>query len=171
MKSMWVRAALSAAGTAIALAVRPLWVPILLLFVMVTLDYVTGMISAALTRTLSSQRGWTGILKKLCYFIVICVGAGIDRLLALIADTVGIDAGLPLTVSLFVVSWLIINEAISILENLAVIGVPVPPFLRKLIDRLKVSVEQEAAKQEAAKPTTDADDGASGDADDAETDA
>ena len=156
MKPIWTRAALSAAGTAIALYVRPLWVPLGLLFIMVTLDYVTGMISAAVTRRLSSQRGFLGILKKLCYFIVVCVGAGIDRLLLLIADTVGLHLGLSLTVSVFVTSWLIINEAISVLENLALIGVPVPPFLGRLIRRLKVSVEQEAAK--TADETDDPDD-------------
>ena len=146
MKPIWNRAALSAAWTAVALAVRPLWVPLMLLFVMVTLDYVTGMICAAVTRRLSSRRGWVDILKKLCYFIVVCVGAGIDRLLTLIADTVGLEVGLSAAVSVFVTSWLIINEAISILENLAGIGVPVPPFLQAIIRRLKVSVEREAAK-------------------------
>ena len=113
-------------------------------------------ISAAVARRLSSQRGWMGILKKLCYFIVVCVGAGIDRLLVLIADAVGLHLPLSLTVSVFVTSWLIINEAISILENLAEIGVPVPPFLQALIRRLKVSVEQEADKA-AAEPTDDPD--------------
>ena len=147
MKPIWARTALSAAGTAIALCMRPLWVPLVLLLVMVALDYVTGMISAAITRRLSSQRGFLGILKKLCYFIVVCVGAGIDRLLALIADTVGLSLPVSLTVSVFVTSWLIINEAISVLENVAAIGVPVPPFLQRLIRRLKVSVEQEAAKR------------------------
>ena len=155
MKPIWTRAALSAVAAAIALNLQPLWVPLCLLFVMVTLDYITGMISAAVTRRLSSQRGFLGILKKLCYFIVVCVGAGIDRLLVLIADTVGLHLPVSLTVSVFVTSWLIINEAISILENLAAIGVPVPPFLHRLIRRLKVSVEQEAANQTAAE--TDAD--------------
>ena len=158
MKPILTRAALSAAWTAVALCVQPLWVPLVLLFVMVTLDYVTGMISAAVTRRLSSQRGWLGILKKLCYFIVVCVGAGIDRLLSLIAETVGIDLHGALTVSIFVISWLIINEAISILENVATIGVPVPPFLGRLIRRLKVSVEQEAEKSDASGEDAPSDD-------------
>ena len=41
-----------------------------------------------------------------------------------------------------VIVWLVINELISILENVAAIGGPVPGFLQKLIQRLKVSVEE-----------------------------
>ena len=155
MKPIWIRTVLSAAWSAIALYVQPLWVPLALLFIMVTLDYVTGMISAAVTRRLSSRRGFLGILKKLCYFIVVCVGAGIDRLLVLIGGAIGLHLPLTLTVSVFVTSWLIINEAISVLENVAGIGVPVPPFLQALIRRLKVSVEQEATKQTETDGETD----------------
>ena len=39
------------------------------------------------------------------------------------------------------VIWLVINELISILENVAALGAPVPGFLQSLIKRLKVSVE------------------------------
>ena len=42
---------------------------------------------------------------------------------------------------LLVVIWLIINELISILENLATIGVPLPTFLFKLVGRLKIVAE------------------------------
>ena len=38
--------------------------------------------------------------------------------------------------------WLIINEMISILENLSKLDVPIPVFLTKLIERLKISVDK-----------------------------
>ena len=159
MKPIWTRAALSAVWTAIALYAHHLRAPLVLLIVMVTLDYVTGMICATVTRRLSSERGWLGILKKVCYFAVVCVSIGMDRLFSLIAETVGLSYAPGLPISVFVTSWLVINEAISILENLALIGVPVPAFLKRLIRRLKVSVEQEAAGSEDEADTPDDPDG------------
>ena len=43
---------------------------------------------------------------------------------------------------LLVAVWLIINEMISILENLSKLGVPIPDFLTKVIQRLKNSAER-----------------------------
>ena len=37
--------------------------------------------------------------------------------------------------------WLVLNECISILENISEIGVPLPAFLMKLIEKLKKTVE------------------------------
>ena len=45
---------------------------------------------------------------------------------------------------MLVAVWLIINELISILENLTQIGVPMPAFLARLVRRLKISAEQAA---------------------------
>ena len=42
---------------------------------------------------------------------------------------------------LLVTVWLIFNECISILENVAEIGAPMPPFLVKLIGKLKKTTE------------------------------
>ncbi|NLK39237.1 MAG: phage holin family protein [Clostridiales bacterium] len=43
--------------------------------------------------------------------------------------------------------WLIINEILSVLENLSAIGVPMPAFLTKITGGLKVTIEN-AAKAE-----------------------
>ena len=44
--------------------------------------------------------------------------------------------------------WLVLNEIISILENLNDIGVPMPPFLMPLVNRLKVQVDKKQAFSE-----------------------
>ena len=44
--------------------------------------------------------------------------------------------------------WFMLNECISILENIASIGVPVPEFLLKLIKRLKQSTESKEEDEE-----------------------
>ena len=55
----------------------------------------------------------------------------------------GIDLHIKLFCGLLVAIWLIINELISILENLAAIGVPGFPRLSKLLKRLKNTVSEE----------------------------
>jgi phage-related holin len=47
-------------------------------------------------------------------------------------------------VACFVALWLICNEIISILENIADIGVDLPPFLLKIVKNLKSQVESKA---------------------------
>ena len=46
-------------------------------------------------------------------------------------------------IAAIVIVWLIINELISILENVAAIGAPVPEFLLKLIRKLKTVTEKQ----------------------------
>jgi len=52
-------------------------------------------------------------------------------------------------VAAIVIVWLIINELLSILENVAAIGGPVPAFLQKLLGRLKNAVEKKAEDENA----------------------
>ena len=54
------------------------------------------------------------------------------------------EIGIRFAVGLLVTFWLIVNELISILENVSEIGVPLPAFLQKLISRLKVNIEKKA---------------------------
>lgn len=49
---------------------------------------------------------------------------------------------------MIVTIWFIINELISVLENLAEIGIPLPKFLVSLIKRLKVVVENKTDEGE-----------------------
>ena len=60
----------------------------------------------------------------------------------------GIDLHIELFCGLLVTVWLIINELISILENVAALGGPVPVFLAKLLARLKNTVEKKAEGDE-----------------------
>lgn len=149
MKINTIKALLAVVWTGIAVYCRQLAVPVMMLFAVVAADYISGMVCAYLHRELSSKKGVAGILKKLCYFIVIGVGAGVDWLLHTAAEAFSFSYALPFAVGMLVTVWLIINELISILENLEKIGVPLPAFLGKLIARLKVSAEQVTKQTES----------------------
>ena len=144
---MAVFAAILAAGAAY---MRELIVPVIVLLCVMTADYITGMARAYITKTLSSRVGVKGIVKKLAYLFAVAVGIVVDWIIQSAADKAGVDLGGLYFVGLLVTIWLILNELISILENVAEIGAPVPGFLLKLIQRLKKTAE--ARGDEAVAP-------------------
>lgn len=118
-----------------------LMIPIIVLvFVMVT-DYITGMASAKKTGELSSRLGIMGIAKKVGYLALVAVGMVVDYLISSALLNVGIEIQINYCFAMIIVIWLIVNELISILENLGELGVPIPEFLRKSIHKIKDGVE------------------------------
>ena len=96
------------------------------LVVCMAVDYVTGVISAIKERRLSSKVGFVGILRKLTVFAVVVVAAQID-------EALGLDA----ICRTAAVAFYTANEGISVLENAAAIGLPVPQKLVDLLGQLK----------------------------------
>ena len=124
-------------------------VPLIMLLIAVSCDYVSGMIAAYSEGTLSSRKGKLGILKKLSYLIVIVAAALLDWILikglALIGQGVEIRT---FYLAAVVCIWLILNEILSILENLTRIGVPLPSFLAVIAKRLKQTTEKTYKEEE-----------------------
>lgn len=116
-------------------------VPIIVLFVAMIVDYVTGMVSAWHSSDLSSKKGIFGVIKKISYLGLVCVGMGVDWLIYSGLKSIGVSLGYTLLFGVLVAIWLIINELISILENLGQIGVPLPGFLLGVVKRLKHTTE------------------------------
>ena len=79
---------------------------------------------------------------RLGYMAMVAVGAAVDYLLHGALKQAGIDLHIELFCGLLVTVWLIINELISVLENLAAIGVPGFPRLNRLLSRLKNTVNE-----------------------------
>lgn len=131
-----VRLGVSVAVSALVSYLGELVVPIAVLMFVMIADYLTGIAKAYVKHELSSKVGIKGIVKKLAYLVMVAVGMTCDYLIAL-----GLPkAELPFDfcVGMLVTVWLIINELISILENLSMLDVPIPEFLRKVIEKLGV---------------------------------
>ena len=112
------------------------------LIVFVVLDYFTGLLAAGVRRGLSSEIGFKGIAKKACIFIL--VG------LANIVDTQVIGNGSAIRTA--VIFFYLSNEGLSILENSAIIGLPVP---EKLKDMLLQLTEEEHHNRESGENKAD----------------
>ena len=129
---------------ALAAYFNVLLIPLAILLVVMLIDYITGMAGASYSGKLSSRGGIMGILKKAGYFALVAVGMVADYLISSALVKIGIDLKITYCFGMIITIWLIINELISILENLGELNVPLPSFLVNIIKTLKTKVEEQA---------------------------
>jgi toxin secretion/phage lysis holin len=103
------------------------------LIVFVVVDYMTGVMVGILNKELSSQIGFRGIFKKVVIFSLVAV--------AHIIDTHVIQNGSVLRTT--VIFFYLSNEGISILENAALIGLPIPKKMKDVLEQLKENEDHE----------------------------
>ena len=159
MKDNILKGALTVILAGAAAYFRQLVGPLIVLLIMMVIDYVTGIAAAWVRHELSSRTGLLGIIKKISYLFAVAVAVVVDYIVntAVIAakpDLTGLNVfGLLVTV------WLILNECISILENLSEIGVPLPAFLMSIVKRLKKTTESkgDGAASQIAPPVSEPD--------------
>ena len=98
-------------------------------------------------KKINSYKGFRGIAKKVCMWILVGIGATVDWLILYSASVVGIEFSFKFLVASLVAVWLIANDIISILENMVDIGVDMPPFLQKLVVNIRDKIEKEGDSQ------------------------
>ena len=135
------RALIAAVLGGLSAYMRMMFVPLVVLIAVMIVDYMSGMLKAWALEELSSKVGLRGIVKKLSYLMLVCVAGVVDWLVWSGLRQVGITLDFGFCFGLMVTVWLIINELISILENLDALKVPMPPFLRSIVKHLKNAVE------------------------------
>ena len=103
------------------------------LLVFVAADYVTGVMCAVLDRKLSSEAGFKGLFKKVLIFALVGVGHIIDE------NVLGSGCVMRTAITFFYLS----NEGISLVENAAHLGLPVPAKLKAVLETLHERAEKE----------------------------
>lgn len=106
---------------------------VLMFMVLALLDLITGVMAAALTGTLHPDHGWRMTLRKLLMLGLVIVGNIADK-----ATT-----GEPYLVKL-VIAYLVANEALSILRNCEVAGVPIPKQLAGVLTQMRDKADQQS---------------------------
>ena len=96
------------------------------LAVFAAIDYITGLMCAAVNKNLSSGAGAKGIFKKILIFALVGIGYTIDMYL------IGDGSVIRTAVIFFFIS----NEGVSLLENATHIGLPVPPQMKAVLAQL-----------------------------------
>lgn len=129
---------LAAAGGAIAsffVSMPPLvWI----LIAVMTIDYVTGLIVAALGKSLKTENGYIashiafiGLLKKALILLVVLLASLLDMA---VSHGAGIQFEAVMGATCL---WFIASEGLSILENVACMGIPVPKILLRILEIMK----------------------------------
>lgn len=108
-------------------------------------DYVSGVTSAAVNKTLSSTIGAKGIAKKVFQFMLVGIAHVLDAFVLKQVEALR-DA-----VALFYIA----NEGLSILENMGEIGVVYPQWLKRLLKQLR---DKDKDKYKEAKKNEKTDD-------------
>jgi toxin secretion/phage lysis holin len=103
------------------------------LLVFVTLDYLTGLMCTIVDKKLSSEIGFRGIFKKVLIFIMVGIGHIMDMQ---VLGSVGV---LRTAVIFFYIS----NEGVSLVENAAYLGLPIPEKLKAVLEQLHNRAEKE----------------------------
>lgn len=98
-----------------------------LVFLMM-LDWVSGVCSGAVRRKLSSEVGANGLIRKGLIMVLLLSVMILER----IADLLGANLS-GLRLELVGAVGFSLNEVISIMENCAKAGVPIPPQLRRML--------------------------------------
>ena len=103
------------------------------LIAFVAVDYITGVMCAIVDKKLSSAVGFKGVCKKV--LILFMVG------IANIVDLHVIGSGSALRGA--VIAFYLSNEGLSLLENAAYIGLPIPDKLKAVLEQLHNRDEKE----------------------------
>lgn len=97
------------------------------------IDYATGVMCAAADKKLSSAVGFKGICRKVLIFVLVGVGHLLDT------QVVGTGSILRTAIIFFYIS----NEGLSLVENAAYLGLPIPGKLHKVLEQLHDRAEKE----------------------------
>ncbi len=102
------------------------------LLVFVTLDYITGIMCAVADHKLSSEVGFKGICRKVLIFALVGIGHVLDT------QVIGTGSILRTAVIFFYLS----NEGVSLVENAAHRGLPIPEKLKAVLEQLHDRAEK-----------------------------
>ena len=103
------------------------------LLAFVAADYITGVMCAVADKKLSSAVGFKGICRKVLIFVLVGIGHILD------AQVIGTGSVLRTAVIFFYLS----NEGVSLMENAAHLGLPVPAKLKNVLEQLHDRAEKE----------------------------
>ena len=129
-----VLVALSVAGSFMARALGGWDTALQTLVILMAIDYITGILIAAVwqksskskTGALESRAGFKGLVRKGLILLVVLIGVQLDAIL-------GLQAFCRTTIVLFFCG----NEGLSIVENLGIMGLPLPDFVKTKFEQLK----------------------------------
>lgn len=106
------------------------------LIAFVAIDYITGVMCASNDHSLSSEVGFRGICRKVLIFLLVGIANILD------VNVIGTGSVLRTAVIFFYIS----NEGVSLMENAAHLGLPVPEKIKVVLEQLHDRAEDKEDK-------------------------
>lgn len=106
------------------------------LLAFIVIDYLTGIMCAINDHTLSSEVGFRGICRKVLIFLLVGIANILD------VNIIGSGSVLRTAVIFFYIS----NEGVSLMENAAHLGLPVPEKIKAVLEQLHDRAEDKEDK-------------------------
>lgn len=129
----WIQAGFAALGGCIGWYIGDVSGMLIALLVLISLDYVSGVMVAVKNHSLSSAVGFVGICRKVLMLALVGVGNILD------VHVIGSGAVLRS----LVICYYLANEGISLIENAGALGLPVPAKLTTFFVQLKQKTEDD----------------------------
>ena len=104
---------------------------LMVLVLCIMTDLATGFFKAVVKMNLASREMMVGIIRKVLIMVCVCLAFEINAALAQYAAEAGMQYHIDMR--LFVIVYFVLEELLSILENMVVIGVPVPKFVTQFL--------------------------------------
>ena len=137
MKANVVYSIVGAVGGFIAMAFGGWSDALITLIVFMSVDYITGLTVAGIFK--KSKKSENGALESRAGFKGLC-RKGVALLIVLVAVRLDIVMQTSYIKDAVIIAF-IANEAISIIENAGLMGIPITPVIAKAIDTLKSSAD------------------------------
>lgn len=106
------------------------------LITFVVIDYITGVMCAINDKKLSSAVGFKGICRKVLIFLLVGIAQILD------VNVIGTGSVLRTAIIFFYIS----NEGVSLLENAAHLGLPIPEKIKDVLEQLHERSEEREVK-------------------------
>lgn len=145
-KTNFIKLGISGVGAYLSAKLGILFPILMILLAFMAVDFITGIIKANYIGEVQSRRGVWGIVKKALYGVVVAVAIVSDWIILNVAELLGVVIPLTTFFGLLVSIWFIFNEFVSILENLIIMEVPIPGFLKSFVSGFKIVVEGQGNK-------------------------
>ena len=102
---------------------------VLLPCIMIAIDFITGLIYAWSSRTFESKKMRTGLTKKVGEISIIVIG-----------EVFSFAFGLPRYIMVGISLYIVLMELMSVFENLDKMGVPIPKFIKDVVNNTTESI-------------------------------
>lgn len=121
---------------------------IICVLVAICMDVISGLVaSMASGKKISSKVGWIGFWKKMALILALAFGIFMDSFIPILLGTISLELPFTMPIGTIVGCYIVINEAISIIENInQAAPTALPKWIKKLLEGAGKTIDDGGSK-------------------------